>query len=96
MGFIKKEILIGFLVSIFATICGLFIYLQYVSRFGFFETVEMLRQSGVVGSVVALAALPNLFVFFVFLKKKQDYRARGVLIATICTAIFTFILKFFY
>lgn len=91
---IKKEILIGFLVSIFATACGLFIYMQYVSRFGFYETLEMIQQGGVLGSVIALAAIPNLFVFFIFLKKNQDYRARGVLIATMFTALVTFVLKF--
>lgn len=94
MGFVKKEIAIGFLVSVFATVCGLFIYLQYVSRFGFYETIEMLKQGGVIGQVVALAALPNLFVFFIFLKKNQEHRAKGVLIATICTAVLTFVLKF--
>ena len=47
------------------------------------------------GSVIALSAIPNLFVFWVFLKKKQDYRARGVLITTIAVALLTAILKFF-
>ena len=94
MGFINKDVVIGFLVSIFATFCGFFIYVQYVSRFGFSETIEMLEQGGVFGPVIALAALPNLFVFFIYLKKKQDLRAKGVLLATICTAIFTFLLKF--
>ncbi len=94
MGFIKKEILIGFLVSIFATFSGLFIYLQYVSRFGFYETIEMVQKGGVLGAVIALAALPNLFVFFVFLKKNQDYRARGVVMGVLMTAILTMVLKF--
>lgn len=94
MGFIKKEILIGFLISLFATFCGLFIYLQYVSRFGFYETIEMVQKGGALGKVIALAAIPNLFVFFIFLKKSQDYRARGVLIGTIFIALITLILKF--
>jgi len=94
MGFIKKEILIGFLISIFATVAGLFLYLQYISRFGFQETITMVLEGGVLGPVIALAALPNLFVFFIFLKKNQIYRARGVLIGVIAVAIFTMILKF--
>ncbi|TYQ00476.1 hypothetical protein C7447_1011092 [Tenacibaculum adriaticum] len=95
MGFIKKEILIGVLVSFFATFCGMFIYLEYISRFGFYETIEMIRESGMLGSVIALATIPNLFVFFIFLRKNQEHRARGVLIATIFTALVTFIIKFF-
>ena len=94
MGTITKEVLIGVLVSILATCCGLFIYLQYVSRFGFYETIEMIQSGGVLGPVIALASIPNLFVFSIFIKKKQDYRARGVLLTTILTAIFTMILKF--
>ncbi|CAL2083444.1 hypothetical protein [Tenacibaculum sp. 190524A02b] len=94
MGHIKKEILIGFLVSLFATACGFFIYIQYISQSDFSTTLNQVKQGGVLGTVIALSAIPNLFVFFVFLKKKQDYRARGVLVATIFTALFTFILKF--
>jgi len=95
MGFIKKEILIGFLVSMFATAAGLFLYLQYFSRYGFQETITMVQQGGVLGPVIALATLPNLFVFFVFLRKNQKYRSRGVLIGVISIAVFTMILKFF-
>ena len=94
MGHVRKEISIGFLVSIFATACGLFIYLQYVSRFGFYETIKMIQEGGVLGPVIALAALPNLFVFFIFIKKNQDYRARGVLIATFIIAFLILLSQF--
>jgi len=95
MGFIRKEIVIGVLVSLLATVAGLFIYLEYISRFGFQETLGMIKQGGVLGPLIALCALPNLFVFFIFLKKNQDYRARGVLIGVIIIALFTLYLKFF-
>ncbi len=94
MGHIKKEVIIGFIISLLATACGFFIYLQYISQSDISSTFNKIREGGVLGAVIALAAIPNLFVFFIFLKKKQDYRARGVLIATITIAIFTFILKF--
>ena len=38
------------------------------------------------GKILSLAAIPNLVVFFVFIKKKQDNRAKGVLIATLFIA----------
>ena len=95
MGHIKKEIAIGILVSLFATACGFFIYLQYISQSDMFEALGKIKQGGVLGPVIALAAIPNLFVFWIFLKKKQDYRARGVLISTIAIAFLTAILKFF-
>ncbi|MEN8858574.1 MAG: hypothetical protein ABF260_11005 [Flavobacteriaceae bacterium] len=94
MGNIKKEISIGILISLFATACGVFLYLQYFSKYGFDQTVEMIKEGNLYAQVLSLAALPNLFVFFIFIKKKQDYRARGVLIASILIALVTFVLKF--
>jgi heme/copper-type cytochrome/quinol oxidase subunit 4 len=95
MGYLKKEISIGFLISIFATCCSFFIYLQYISESDINTTFQKIKDGGVLGTVISLAAIPNLFVFFIFLKKKQDYRARGVLIATIAITLITFALKFF-
>ena len=93
MGHLKREILIGFLVSVFATICGLFLYVQYLSQYDVETTINLIKQGNLYGKVITLAALPNLLVFFVYIKKKQDYRARGVLMATILTALITFVLK---
>ena len=95
MGFISKEILIGVLVSIIATFSGLFIYVEFFSKFNFQETFNIIKEQGLVGKILTLAAVPNLFVFFVFIKKKQDYRARGVLLTTILIAFTTFVLKLF-
>ena len=94
MGTVKKEILIGFLAGIFATLAGIFLYLEYFSRHGFYEAIKLINEGDLYGKVLSLAAIPNLFVFFIFLKKKQDYRARGVLMAVILVAIITLILKF--
>ena len=94
MGFISKEILFGALVSLFATFAGLFIYIEFFSIFNFKETLQIIKEQGLIGKVLTLAAIPNLFVFFIFIKKKQDYRARGVLFTTILIAFTTFVIKF--
>ncbi|WP_299108291.1 hypothetical protein [uncultured Tenacibaculum sp.] len=95
MGIIRKEIAIGFVVSLFATLCGMFIYLEYISDTNSLsETIRKIKEGGVLGTVIALSAIPNLFVFFIFLKKNQDYRARGVLLGTIFIALLTLVIKF--
>jgi hypothetical protein len=95
LGTLKKDIFIGILISLFATFGGVFLYLEYFSRFGFYETIELIKEGKLYGKVLSLAAIPNLFVFFVFIKKKQDNRAKGVLLATILIAFTTLVLKFF-
>jgi hypothetical protein len=95
MGTIKKDVLIGVLISLFATFGGVFLYLEYFSRYEFYETIDLIKEGRLYGKVLSLASIPNLFVFFVFIKKKQDYKAKGVLLATILIAFTTLVLKFF-
>lgn len=92
--FIRKEIFIGFLISVLTTVSGIFLYLEFFSKEGFDEIWKMIQEGDLYAPVLAIAALPNLFIFFVFIKKQQDYRARGVLMISILTALITFVLKF--
>ena len=94
MGTIKKDILIGVLISLFATAAGCFLYVEYFSKFGFNETIQMIEDGDLYGKILSIAAIPNLFVFFIFMKKKQDHKAKGVLLSTIVIALTTLILKF--
>ena len=94
MGTVNKDILIGISVALFATFGGIFLYLEYISKFSLEDTVQMISDGELYGKVLALAAIPNLFVFFVYIKKKQDHRAKGVLIATFLIAFITLVLKF--
>ena len=45
------------------------------------------------GKLISLGAILNVFVFFIFIKKNQDQRAKGILLLTIFLAIFTLILN---
>ena len=94
MGTVTKEILIGILVSLFATLAGCFLYIEYFSKFSFQETFQLIEDGDLYGKILAIAAIPNLFVFFIYIKKKQDHRAKGVLMTTIFIALVSLILKF--
>ena len=90
----KKEILIGFVIGLLATACGFYIYVEFVSPYSFQETMKILKEGSLYGKVLGLAAIPNLFVFFIFLKKKQDLRARGVLLACFVIAFLILLSQF--
>ncbi|MDY7395710.1 hypothetical protein UMM65_10685 [Aureibaculum sp. 2210JD6-5] len=94
MGFIKKEILIGFLVGLFATAMGFYLYVEYALEGTFEESLAVLKENSLYGQVLSIAAIPNLLAFFVFIKKRQDYRARGVLIATLVVAFLILVAQF--
>lgn len=92
---VKKEIIIGFLVGIIANAIGTTLYILLFSELGIKETFEAAIQQGHVGSLLALGALLNLISFFLFLRIKRDNRAKGVLIATILTALVILYYKVF-
>ncbi len=91
----KKELIIGFVVGIIANTIGTLIYILLFSDFGVVETFEAAVQQGHVGSLLALGAILNLVAFFAFLKLRRDQRAKGVLIATILTALVILYYKVF-
>ena len=91
---IKKEILIGLLVGLFANVAGIYLYITLFSPNGLEETILKAKQEDFLGSIIALGAIANFLPFFVFLKKNQPYRSRGVLIATLIAAVVIAILKF--
>lgn len=91
---IKKDLFIGILVGLIANTIGLFIVSIILGQGDDFITViKAASKEGFLGKLISLGAILNLVAFFIFIKKKQDYKARGVLLITIFVAIFTFVFK---
>lgn len=91
----KKELLIGFLVALVATSFGCFLFIEFFSTVDFYESLELIKEGNLEGKVLVLGAVANFFVFFVFLKKKQIYRARGVMMETFLIAFIVLLLTIF-
>lgn len=91
---IKKEIAIGFAVGVIANTIGTLAYIVFFSNMGIQATFEAAYEEGHTGTLLALGAILNLVAFFGFLRIKRDYRARGVMMATILTAMIILIFKF--
>ena len=91
----RKELLIGFAVGIIANSIGTLLYILLFSDLGIVETFQAARQQGHLGSLLALGAILNLVAFFAFLRIRRDQRAKGVLIATLLTALVILFYKIF-
>lgn len=84
---IKKNIFIGFLTGLSANVTGIILYIAVFSKMGINETLQDAYYNGYLGKIIALGAALNFLPFFLFLKKNLIYHARGVLLATVITAI---------
>ncbi|AUS05931.1 hypothetical protein [Pseudotamlana carrageenivorans] len=93
---IKKDVFIGMLVGLIANGIGLYLTATLLGQGDDFLTViKAAANEGFLGKLISLGAILNLIAFFVFIRKKQDYRARGVLLITVFIAVFTFVFKLF-
>lgn len=90
----RKEIITGILVGLAATAIGFYLYVEFALKGSFAEALEIIKTKQLYGMVLSIAAIPNLLAFFVFIKRRQDYRARGVLIATFFIAFLILISQF--
>ncbi len=91
---IKKHVLIGFLIGLLTNAAGIFFYILLFSKMDLEATLKNALQNDYLGKIIALGAILNFFPFFVFIKKNQLYKARGVLLATVLMAVVIAITKF--
>ncbi|MCB7481514.1 hypothetical protein [Christiangramia sediminis] len=92
---IKQNVFTGFLTGIAANIAGVMLYVSLLSNAELDATLKDAVENDYLGKIIALGAVLNFLPFFVFLKKKQNYHARGVLLATVSVAVAVAIFKFF-
>ena len=90
-----KELFIGILYAIISSITGFILAILTLSEnSSILNNIQKAYQEDLLGKLISLGAILNIMVFFVFIKRNQDERAKGVLIVTLCIAILTVILKF--
>ena len=94
---IKKSVFIGFIGGIIATIAGTSICTFFISKArseSFDHVLQTFKSEGNLWMLLALGAMLNLLLFFWFLRKEDDYKARGVLLATLFIALTVFTIRF--
>ena len=91
---VKKEIFIGIVIGLIANIAGIiFCILILHDDPSIMEVIIKSFEEGIISKLISLGAIMNLFVFLVYIKKRQDHRAKGVLFTTVFLAITTLILN---
>ncbi len=91
----KKDIFIGFLLSILATIAGSYLYMEFIMKNGFEASWQWMINTHNQGMILSLGAITNILLFFVFIKRKEDDKAKGVLFGIILVALTVLVYKFF-
>ncbi|AVM50027.1 hypothetical protein [Capnocytophaga sp. oral taxon 878] len=90
----RKDQLLGFVIGILANALGIWAYILIFSKYSIKITFLDAFYKGYLGKLILLGALLDLAVFFFFLKREENERARGVLYACIALTVAILILQF--
>ncbi|HEY4618478.1 MAG TPA: hypothetical protein VIH09_09835 [Flavobacterium sp.] len=88
----KTDLLFGFLIGIFASLLGSFLFIKIFTDFDFITGVQMMKSQGSLGKLITLGSILDLIIFAVLLKLNKEMMARGILLAVILIAILTLVL----
>lgn len=94
---IKQEVFKGLFIGVITTIIGVALctlVIASIKSAGFSEIFTRFNREGNLWMLLALGALPNLGVFFLLLQKDLEYKARGVVLATLLVAFITYAIYF--
>lgn len=88
----KKLLFLGVLLGFFCTLVGASTYLFVFTDFNLFIDFQFIVAEHLLGKIIALGSVLNLAVFLMLLKLNKDIIARGLVLATLLTAIATIII----
>ncbi|MEO8534960.1 MAG: hypothetical protein ABI441_14475 [Flavobacterium sp.] len=85
----KKDLLIGFIVGIFTSFLGSYLFITFFTQFDISTGIQTIKEHGYLGKIITLGTMLDLAVFAVLLKKDKEFMARGIILAVIVLAIST-------
>lgn len=84
----KRDLFIGLGFGLITCFISLLLVIMLFTKLPISEGFDYVKNSGTMGKVVTLAAIPNFILFFVLLKKDKDLMAKGIILSMfIITAI---------
>ena len=91
----SKTLITGLVVGLILPAAALLLFYAWqgdgISLLAFFIRQQ---QNRLLSPLLSLAVLPNLGIFWVFIKRNQYMQARGVIFATLLLAVCVILLKF--
>lgn len=88
----KKELIIGFIIGIFTSLLGSYLFITFFTKFDISTGLQTIREQGYLGKVITLGTILDLAVFLILLKRNKEMMARGVILAVIVLAVSTIII----
>jgi hypothetical protein len=87
-----KDLLVGFIIGIFTSLLGSYLFITFFTQFDFLTEFKTIKESGYLGKIITIGTMLDLAVFAILLQRNNEFMARGVILAVIVLAISTVII----
>ena len=92
---VANSIILGLILGILIPIIAVIFFNYSVNKnLTVTEFYYSMQEKGIMSSILSLTGIPNLMMFFVFLKLNKLKTVKGLMFATVLLAITVFIVKF--
>ncbi len=86
----KIELLYGLIIGLLSDFIGGYLFITLFTQHNFTNGIQLLKNGGHMGKLVALGAILNLIIFFILLKMNKELMARGIILSMFVLTIITF------
>lgn len=83
------EIFLGFTAGVFVTFFGSAVFVFLSLKVNPFTQYSLLVNSGNMGKIIVIGSILNLLLFWIFIKKNQDLKAGGTILAVVILTVLT-------
>lgn len=83
------EVVWGFLLGVLVTLFGSVLFVFISLKINPFSQFSLLLNSGSLGKILVIGSLFNLVLFWIFIKKNQDLKAGGTILAVVILTVLT-------
>ncbi len=92
---VANNIILGFILGVLIPIIAVIFFNYSVNKnLTITEFYYSMQEKGIMSSILSLTGIPNLMMFFLFLKLNKIKTVKGLMLATVLLAITVFIVKF--
>jgi len=92
---VANSVILGIILGILIPIIAIIFFNYSVNKnLTVTEFYFSMQEKGIMSSILSLTGIPNLMMFFVFLKLNKLKTVKGLMAATVLLAITVFIVKF--
>ena len=92
---VANNVILGIVLGILIPVIAIIFFNYSVNKnLTLTEFYYAMQEKGIMSSILSLTGIPNLLMFFVFLKLNKIKTVKGLMAATVLLAITVFIVKF--